>query len=49
MQSQVAVPTSWKPLHVAGGYGHLRYRMFYAAPSHSPRGATVEVEPIARV
>jgi DMSO reductase family type II enzyme molybdopterin subunit len=44
MQSQVAVPSSWKPLHLAGGYGHIHYRMFYAAPSHSPRGTTVEVE-----
>jgi steroid C-25 hydroxylase alpha subunit len=44
MQSQVAVPSPWKPLHIAGGYGHLRYRMFYAAPSHGPRGTTVEVE-----
>ena len=44
MQSQVAVPSPWKPTHVAGGYGHIRYRMFYAAPSHGPRGTTVEVE-----
>jgi DMSO reductase family type II enzyme molybdopterin subunit len=44
MQSQEAVPSPWKPLHVAGGYGHLHYRMFYAAPSHGPRGTTVEVE-----
>ena len=43
MQSQVAVPSPWKPLHVAGGYGHIRYRMFFAAPSHGPRGTTVEV------
>ncbi|MFQ5666990.1 MAG: molybdopterin-dependent oxidoreductase [Candidatus Binatia bacterium] len=44
MQSQVAVPSPWKPLHVAGGYGHIHYRMYYAAPSHGPRGTTVEVE-----
>jgi anaerobic selenocysteine-containing dehydrogenase len=44
MQSQVAVPSPWKPQHLAGDYGHLRYRMFYAAPSHAPRGTTVEVE-----
>ncbi len=43
-QSQEAVPSSWKPLHLAGGYGHIRYRMFYAAPSHTPRATTVEVE-----
>jgi DMSO reductase family type II enzyme molybdopterin subunit len=44
MQSQVAVPSPWKPLHLVGDYGHLRYRMYYAAPSHAPRGTTVEVE-----
>lgn len=44
MQSQVAVPSPWKPLHVLGGYGHIRYRMFFAAPSHGPRGTTVEVQ-----
>lgn len=43
MQSQEAVPSPWKPQHIAGGYGHLRYRMFFAAPSHGPRGTTVEV------
>jgi nitrate reductase alpha subunit len=43
MQSQEAVPSPWKPLHIAGGYGHIHYRMFYAAPSHGPRGTTVEV------
>ncbi len=43
-QSQVAVPSPWKPTHLVGDYGHLHYRMFYAAPSHGPRGTTVEVE-----
>lgn len=43
MQGQVAVPSPWKPSHLAGGYGHIRYRMFAAAPSHAPRGTTVEV------
>jgi nitrate reductase alpha subunit len=43
MQSQVAVPSPWKPLHILGGYGHVRYRMFSAAPSHGPRATTVEV------
>jgi hypothetical protein len=43
MQSQEAVPSPWKPLHLLGGYGHLRYRMFFAAPSHAPRGTTVDV------
>jgi DMSO reductase family type II enzyme molybdopterin subunit len=44
MQSQVTVPSPWKPSHLAGDYGHLHYRMYYAAPSHGPRGTTVEVE-----
>jgi len=43
-QNQNVVPSPWKPIHIAGGYGHLRYRMYYAAPSHGPRGTTVEVE-----
>jgi hypothetical protein len=43
MQSQEAVPSPWKPQHISGGYGHLRYRMFGYAPSHGPRGTTVEV------
>lgn len=43
VQSQEAVPSPWKPQHLVGDYGHLRYRMFYAAPSHAPRGTTVEV------
>ena len=43
-QSQEVVPSPWKPLHLAGGYGHLRYRMFFQAPGHGPRGTTVEVE-----
>ncbi|HVM98480.1 MAG TPA: molybdopterin dinucleotide binding domain-containing protein, partial [Candidatus Acidoferrales bacterium] len=44
IQSQEAVPSPWKPQHVAGGYGHIHYRMFSYAPSHGPRGTTVEVE-----
>jgi DMSO reductase family type II enzyme molybdopterin subunit len=38
----VAAP--WKALHLAGGYGQIHYRMIYGAPSHSPRGGTIEVE-----
>ena len=37
----------WKALHLAGGYGHLHYGMFYGAPSHAPRGAPVEVARVA--
>ncbi len=43
IQSQEAVPSPWKPQHVSGGYGQLHYRMFSYAPSHGPRGTTVEV------
>ena len=43
MQSQEAVPSPWKPQHIAGGYGQIHYRMFGYAPSHGPRGTTVEV------
>ena len=41
-QEPVAAP--WKAIHLAGGYGQIHYRMIYGAPSHSPRGGTVEVE-----
>ncbi|MFQ5478991.1 MAG: molybdopterin-dependent oxidoreductase [Candidatus Binatia bacterium] len=41
---QEPVEAPWKAIHLAGGYGHLHYRMFYGSPSHSPRGAPVEVE-----
>jgi DMSO reductase family type II enzyme molybdopterin subunit len=41
------VPSPWKALHLAGGYGQIHYRMIYGAPSHSPRGGTVEVERVA--
>ncbi len=40
------VSSPYKPLHFAGGYGHLRYRMFCAGPVHVPRGIPVEVERI---
>jgi len=34
----------WKALHMAGGYGQIHYRMYYAAPGHGPRGAPIEIE-----
>ena len=34
----------WKALHLAGGYGQILYRMYYAAPGHGPRGTPVEFE-----
>lgn len=41
---QEPVEAPWKPLHLAGGYAHLHYRMYYGAPSHSPRGTPIQVE-----
>jgi DMSO reductase family type II enzyme molybdopterin subunit len=43
---QDPVPAPWKPLHLAGGYGQLHYRMFYNSPGHNPRGVGVEVEKV---
>jgi DMSO reductase family type II enzyme molybdopterin subunit len=40
---QEPVEAPWKAIHVAGDYGQIHYRMFYSSPSHSPRGAPVEV------
>ena len=44
--SQEPVASPWKPLHLAGDYGQLHYRMFYAAPCHGPRGTAVEVQKV---
>jgi anaerobic selenocysteine-containing dehydrogenase len=44
-QEPVAAP--WKPLHLAGGYAQLHYRMYYSSPGHNPRGVGVEVEKVA--
>jgi DMSO reductase family type II enzyme molybdopterin subunit len=41
---QEPVEAPWKPIHLAGGYGQLHYRMFYGSPGHAPRGAPVEME-----
>jgi DMSO reductase family type II enzyme molybdopterin subunit len=41
---QEPVEAPWKAIHLAGGYGHIHYRMFYGSPGHAPRGAPVEVE-----
>jgi DMSO reductase family type II enzyme molybdopterin subunit len=46
---QEPVEAPWKAIHLAGGYGHIHYRMFYSSPSHAPRGAPVEVERIPPV
>jgi len=44
--SQEPVASPWKPPHLVGDYGQLHYRMFYAAPSHSPRGTAVDVQKV---
>jgi DMSO reductase family type II enzyme molybdopterin subunit len=44
---QEPVEAPWKAIHLAGGYGHIHYRMFYGSPSHAPRGAPVEVERVS--
>jgi nitrate reductase alpha subunit len=41
------VVAPWKALHLAGGYGQIHYRMIYGAPSHAPRGGTVDVVRVA--
>jgi DMSO reductase family type II enzyme molybdopterin subunit len=38
------VSSPYKPLHFAGDYGHLRYRVFLAGPVHVPRGIPVDIE-----
>ena len=40
---QEPVPSPWKALHLAGGYGQLHYRGIYLAPGHSPRAQAVEI------
>jgi len=37
------ISSPYKPLHLVGDYGHLRYRVFAAGPVHVPRGVPVEV------
>jgi DMSO reductase family type II enzyme molybdopterin subunit len=44
--SQEPVASPWKPLHLVGDYGQLHYRMFYAAPSHTPRATCVEIRKV---
>jgi steroid C-25 hydroxylase alpha subunit len=40
------VASPYKPLHLVGDYGHLRYRVFASGPVHVPRGVPVEIEPV---
>jgi len=39
------VASPYKPVHLVGDYGHLRYRAFSSGPEHVPRGVPVEIEP----
>ena len=41
---QEPVVAPWKPIHLAGGYHQIHYRMIYGAPGHAPRGGPVDVE-----
>jgi DMSO reductase family type II enzyme molybdopterin subunit len=43
------VSSPYKPLHLVGDYGHLRYRVFATGPVHVPRGVPVEIEPAGDV
>ena len=40
------VASPYKPIHLVGDYGHLRYRVFESGPMHVPRGVPVEIEKI---
>jgi DMSO reductase family type II enzyme molybdopterin subunit len=46
--SDETVESPWKPIHLAGGYGHIHYRMFYGSPGHAPRGSPIEVERVPK-
>ena len=39
----------YKPVHLVGDYGHLRYRVFESGPVHVPRGVPVEIERVVSV
>jgi DMSO reductase family type II enzyme molybdopterin subunit len=41
------VASPYKPVHLVGDYGHLRYRVFASGPVHVPRGVPVEIERVA--
>ena len=40
------VDSPFKPLHLVGNYGQLRYRVFESGPVHVPRHTPVEIEPV---
>ena len=37
------VASPYKPVHLVGDYGQLRYRVFASGPVHVPRGVAVEI------
>ena len=39
---QEPIPAPWKPIHLAGGYAQLHYRLLYGAPGHSPRAQSID-------
>jgi nitrate reductase alpha subunit len=39
---QEPIPAPWKPIHLAGGYAQLHYRLLYGAPGHSPRAQCID-------
>ena len=41
--TQDTIKSPIKAIHLAGGYCHLQYHWFYAAPCYTPRGNRVEV------
>jgi hypothetical protein len=41
------VSSPYKPAHLVGDYGHLRFRMFSGGPMHVPRGMPVQIEGVA--
>ncbi len=40
------VASPYKPVHLVGDYGHLRFRVFESGPMHVPRGVPVEIEKV---
>jgi DMSO reductase family type II enzyme molybdopterin subunit len=41
------VSSPYKPVHLVGDYGHLRFRIFSGGPMHVPRGMPVQIEAVA--
>ncbi len=41
--TQDVIPSPFKPTHLVGNYGHIRYRGYYLSPGYTPRGTRVDV------